>query len=725
MGGLSESKRSPVTNSDIQTIIRAEILGADGQANSQLSVERAQNMDYYQARPFGNEIEGRSTVVSTDVRDTVEWILPSIIRIFTSGEDAVEFEPQEANDIAAAKQATEYVNFIWSRDNRGFLNYYSWFKDALISKNGVIKIWWDDTPQEKRERYSGLDDDSFAQLVNDKAVEVSEHTERTEEVQEAEPGEGGIPQQNNKTFHDVVITRKVDGGCVKIVPVPPEEFLISKDARSIADARFVGHRRRRTVSDLIEEGFPRDVVERLSGDETSIQTDAEEIKRNTVEYVVPLSQATVNPAMRQLWVTEGYLKADVDGDGIAEMRKVVVAGATYEVLSNEAWDTPRPFADLTPIIMPHRYHGLCPADLVKDIQLIRSTILRQYLDNLYLANNQRELVIESLIIDPSEVLSSAPGRKIRQKNGPAAVMPIVVPNVGDQALAGLNYIDQVRENRTGVSARTQGLGANQLHDTARGEQMLMSQAMGKIELIARIFAETGVRDAFRLILKLVCMYQPKERVIRLRDEWVPMDPVQWNSDMDMSVTVGMGMGDREQQLQHAMLLGTIQEKVGQLGFVTPENLRNTVELAVNAMGLKGVERFFTFPQGPEAQKPPAPPPNPEMAKVQAQAEADKAKAGMDAQIKAQQGQTDAAIKAQQMQTETQLSQQRMGMEFELKRYQTDQELALKREQLAAELQLKREQMAAELELKRQMGALQAANDTSSDIGQVSVGGEPG
>jgi hypothetical protein len=241
---------------------------------------------------------------------------------------------------------------------------------------------------------------------------------------------------------------------------------------------------------------------------------------------------------------------------------------------------------------------LAVADLIRDIQLIKSTIMRQYLDNLYLANNQREQVIEANIVDPSEVLSAAPGRKIRIKNGPA-VFPIAVPSIGEEALAGLTYIDQLRENRTGVSERTQGLGSNQLHDTAAGERMLMSAAMGKIELIARIFAETGVKDAFRLILKLICMYQDKPRTIRLtREQWAAMDPSQWNSDMDMTVRVGMGMGDKDQQMQNAMLLGNLQQQALPLGFVTAENLRNSAEILVNAMGLKGVDRFFTFGQGP-------------------------------------------------------------------------------------------------------------------------------
>ena len=292
--------RKAVTDSDIQAIIRAEIANADGQANSELSIERGMNMDYYQGRPFGNELDGRSSVVSSDVRDTVDWLLPTLIRIFCSGDDAVEFEPESEQDIDAAKQATEYVNFIWNRDNRGFVNFYSWFKDALLQKNGVIKIWWDNTPKTKRERYSGLDDFAFSYLVNQPDVEVSEHTENKDTI-EIPSIDGSQPQSHEVVTHDVVITRTTEKGRVCVVPVPPEEFLISRDARSIPDARFVGHRRKRTLSELKEEGYPSDVIDRLAGDETSVNFDSEAIKRDTVENVGASGSGTgsINPAMRQ------------------------------------------------------------------------------------------------------------------------------------------------------------------------------------------------------------------------------------------------------------------------------------------------------------------------------------------------------------------------------------------------------------------------------------------
>lgn len=717
--------KTKLTDTELQALIGNEITDALPSDKSALVLQRSKAMGYYQGEPFGNEIEGRSSVVSTDVRDTVEWIMPTAMRIFTAGDDVVEFEPTTQKDVQFAKQATQYVNYIWMRDNPGFINFYTWFKDALLQKNGIIKISFDDSEIPSRERYSGLDDQTFSTLVNDKTITVSEHTERQEdiEVPQADPKSGQVmmvPQ--TITVHDLVVTRMDPGGRVCVDPVPPEEFLISKDGRSIASARMVGHRTRVTISDLREEGVSEEIIDKIGkGDDTSV-LNMEEIARNTVE-VESFQSEVNNPSMATVWRTECYIKLDYDGDGIAEMRKIAVAGNSNEILSNEAWDGARPFANITPVLMPHRFNGLSMADLIMDLQLIRSTIFRQYLDNLYLSNNQREEVVENNIIDPSEVLTSRPGAKIRVKVA-GSVMPIPVQAIGQEALAGLAYVDQVRENRTGVSERTQGLGSNDLHETLGGEQMLMSAAMGKIELIARCFAETGVKDAFKIILGLVCRYQNKPRMIRLAKEWTEMDPRSWNENMDASVSVGLGTGDNQQKLQHAMMLGQAQAQAMMSGVlhITPENAMATADLLVNSMGLKGADRFFSLPD------PNVPPkPDPEMAKVQAKAQADQAKAQLDAQMKEIQSQRDYDLETR-----------KMMMEMALKQYQVEQELILKRQQIGAEFVLDAKSMQhehsmnmAKLASSHQQGTAKIASSHALGkqknqlTSQVHVGGQPG
>lgn len=704
-----------LTSEDLKAIVQAEIANCEGQAGSELVNERADNLNRYFARAYGNEQEGRSSVVSPDVRDTIEWAMPTLIRMLYS-ENIVEFDPEEAKDIDAAKQATEYVRYIWDRDNPGFLNTYSWIKDTLISKNGLLKIYWNKTDKVKRERYSGLDDATFAQLVNDESVTVSEHTETQQEEIIPDLRPNMPPQKQMVTYHDLVISKTEKCGRVCVDTLPTEEFLISKDARSIPTARMVGHRRKRTISDLIEDGFDRTKVEGIPTSGDAPQNE-EEIARNTTEDNTGQGESPpLNTAMREVEVYEVYIKVDMDGDGIAEMRKVTAAGAGYTILDDEAWDAPVPFVDLKAIINCHRWVAIALADITKIYQLLRTTVLRQYLDWLYLSTNQREEVVSANIIDPTEALSHKPGQKIRVKSVDS-IRPIVVPGqVGTAALEGMNYLDQLKENSTGLSARTQGLGSNQLHDTLGGEQMLMTAAMGKIELMGRVMAETGFKEAFKLILKLVCMYQDQPRVVRLTGkDFVPVDPQSWNADMDMTVSVGAGTGDRQMQMQGAGMIGALQEKLFPLGMVKPEQMMETAEMVVEASGQKGVERFFTLPD------PNAPPkPDPAMAKVQAETQAKQAELQMQGQAKAAQMQMDGQMKQQQAETDAQMAMQKMSAEMELERWKVEQEFALKREQYAAELQLKREQMSAELAMKERLGV-----HSSNLSAQVNLGGEPG
>lgn len=668
--------KKKISDIDLQSIIQAETRNSLSYIGSDLSQQRGENLKYYLAEPFGNEKAGRSQVVSSDVADVIEWIMPQLMRIFSGGEQAVSFEPVGPEDVEIAEQATDYTHLIWTKDNPGFINFYTWFKDALLTKNGIIKIFWDERETVKRERYDGLTEAQYVELVAADEVELVEHTQT--EVVSVDPV-SGMPMAMEA--HDVVLKRRETIGRVKVLPVPPEEFLIDRDARTIGDARFVGHRRRRTISDLIESGFKFEDVKDLASDEGDGGHNTEEdIARDTIADEGK-SQSISNEMMRQVWVVEGYLRIDADGDGIAELRQITAAGNGYKILKNEEWDGSPPFCSLTPIMMPHRFHGLAIADLIKDLQLIKSTILRQYLDNLYLQNNAREEIVQDLIVDPAEALEHSPGAKIRVKgNGQVpAIRPVLVQDIGAAALTGLEYIDRMREARTGVSERTQGLQSDSLHGTLGGERLLMSTALAKIELIARVFAETGVRDAFRMILHLITQYQDKERIVKLKNNWVPMDPRSWNPDMDVEVSVGLGTGDKEQQIQLAMQLLALQKEAAQIGLARPEHLLETAEIIVNNMGFKGVDRFFAT--GDEIQQQQQPQPDPKMIEVQAK---------------------------------IQIDQQRLEMDRE----KMQGELRLKEQQLHAEISLKREQLIAELQLK-QLGI--AAGGTST----VHVGGNPG
>jgi hypothetical protein len=670
---------------DLQVLIQREIDMALGGEGSRLSSERAENTRYYLGEPFGNEQEGRSQVVSSDVADTIEWMLPHLVRIFSSGENTVSFDPVGREDAKAAEQATHFVNHIWNHDNDGFLNFYTWFKDALLSRNGFVKIWWDDHFDLTRESYDGLSPEERLFVMADPEIEILEDRESV--------GEDG------QTVHDLAIGRKKSAGRVRVEPVPPEEFLISAEAKDMESARFVGHRQKRTISSLIQEGYTEDQIGDLATDDDFVSEEA--LARDTSGAASSRADSFIsNAAMREVQVTECYIHVDLDGDGIAERRQITVAGPEARVLRNEVWEGPVPFASLTPVIMPHKFFGLAIADLVKDIQLVKSTILRQYLDGLYLANNPRQEAVEANIVEPSELLTSRPGGIVRVKES-GSIRPIQTTFIGNQALEGLGYVDKMRENRTGVSPRTQGLSDDVLHGTATGQRMMLNAAQGKIELIARIFAETGVKRAFKIILSLIARHQQKERVIRLRNSWVAMDPREWDAEMDLRVTVGMGIGDRDSQLVSALELIKLQGVAMEQGFATPANLMETAEIIVNAMGFQGVERFFTLPSGPHETVSPAQPSG------GYEFDADRLAAQQAALMQNQASLKQAELAQKLEEDATKFEQERQLKELELQhKFRIDQlklenEMTLKREEAAQAMMLKRETANLDMALKRE------------------------
>ncbi len=679
---------SRMTESELKSILSAEIADALGHVGGELSEQRRKALDYYLGRPFGNEMEGRSQVVSTDVADTVEWILPALLKIFTAGDEVVRFEPTGPEDEEVAKQATEYVNWIFSRDNPGFLILYTLFKDALLQKNGIAKVWWEEREEAARETYRRKTFEEMQILLADPEVEPLEHS--TYEARTIVAGKEGLPEETTATYHDLVLKRRKTEGAVRIAPVPPEEFLISPRARSIEEACFVAHRVRRTVSELIEMGYDRTLVEGLGGEDEA-EPSAERHARFDGDASEHATDA--NKAMREVWITECYVKTDWDGDGIAERRKVTVAGSGHEILDNEAFEGV-PFISVTPIIMPHRFFGLSVADLVMDLQLVKSTILRQILDNLYLSNNGRHVISDQVNLD--DMLTARPGGIVRLKNGamPAQghVLPLDTPLVAAQAFPMLEYIDGIRENRTGVTRYNQGLDADALNKTATGIGQIMSAAQQRIELIARIFAETGVRELFRKILEYVGKHQEAPRIVRLRNHWVPMDPRQWNTQMDVSINVGLGTGNKDQMLGHLKtLLGLQVEAIRFQGgaegpLVTPANVYHTLQKLVENAGLKSVEAYFTDPTQHQGAPPmPMPPePDPTLLAVQHRIEIDQAR-------------------------------------LQLEREKAEAEMALDRARLEGEIELKREEMLAELVLKREQFAVKAALAETGEAVRAAAG----
>lgn len=646
-----------LSDRDLLATIEREERNAYGYLSGELATERTQALDYYLGREFGNEVEGRSKVVSTDVADTIEWVMPSLVKIFASGDKVVMFNPRGPEDVEAAEQETDYVNFVVMEKNPGLEIFYTWFKDALLSKVGYVKAYFEEIEDTDEEYYEGLGDDELAMLLQDGEVEPIEH----EAVQMVGPD--GFPT----IAHNVKVKRIAKLRRVKIEAIPPEEVLLTTKHRTVTlqDADFIQHRTRRTISDLRAQGF--DIDDDIASDDgEDTMLNDESISRDLYDEFTADMEG--DRELRKIMVRETYIRIDRDGDGIAELRRVLTIGDT--ILEDDPCDL-IPFAALTPILMPHRHVGRSYADLVMDLQLIKSTVLRQILDNMYLANNGRTAVNANRV-NLDDLLVSRPGGVVRVDGDPGgSVMPIQHPILGATSFSMIEYIDTLRENRTGVTKYNQGLDSNSLNKTASGVSQIMTASQQRIELVARLFAETGVKDLFLIVHALCRKHSQKAEVIRLRGQWVPIDPRQWKKRSDLSIAVGLGTGNKDQQLQHLMTILTAQREAIAIGIATPKNIYNAlVKLTQNA-GFKDPDEFWTSPQ---EQQPQPSQPSPEEIKAQAE----QMKAQMDMQDAEKQRQFDAAMEQMKDATER--------YKAELKA-QTDLQIAQMRERTAAEMEI--------------------------------------
>lgn len=597
---------SRMEETTLKAILAAEKAAAMGDGHgSDLTNQRASAMDYYLGE-MDDDMPvpaGRSRAVSTDVADTVDGIMPSLMDIFTGSDEAVRFEPVGPEDESAAAQETDYVNHVFYQENPGFVVLHSMIKDALIQKNGIVKFWWDEGEEEERETYLNLSDDAYALLLADDTAEIVEHTEKAgadQPVTTAVPDALAAAASMHR-LHDVIAIKRRPYGRVKVMPVPPEEFLISRRARTIADAAYCAHKVKRTVSELIAAGYPRSVVERLpSGTSASGE---EENARATVEDNEEVG-SDVNEAMRVVEVTEHYIRVDWDGDGVAELRKVTTAGGSEEILDNEPYDR-MPFAGITPILMGHRFWGRSAADLVMDIQRIKTALIRALLDNAYFANNQRIEVAESHVTDRTldDLLTNRPGGIVRTR-APGGLIPIPSNPLGGHVFPILEYMDTVREVRTGVTRMAGGPDANTLNPyntTATGANILASAAQQRIRLIARTFAETGIKDLFLGIHGLLLKHGTVARRVKLRNEWITVDPRQWRTRKDMTVAVGLGTGTRDQVQTYLMTILNMQVRALEMQgnaagpLVTLVNVYNTLKKLTENAGFKSADAFFTAP----------------------------------------------------------------------------------------------------------------------------------
>lgn len=726
--------------SELRAMLQSEKSDAlAGMQADKLSSQRAEALRYYMGdltKDLPTE-QGRSRAISSDVADTIDGMMPQLMDVFVGGDEIVTFNPVGPEDEDAADQESDYVNHVFMQQNPGFLILYSMIKDALLSKVGIVKVWWETKHVVERETYTDQSDAAFGMIAQDPEVTIVEHTMRTVShtimvpppMQTGMPPSGlaspngppgpGVPpgggppspgaglpaglaqslgppwgsplagppqpQQIQVTLHDVVVERSKTHAQAKVAAVPPEEFGVSRQTRSIADCNYAFHRLFITEGELIAQGYDANQVKAIPS--YAGTTNTEEINRDTVnEYQYYTDK--VNRSARRLEIVEHYIRMDYNGDGEAKLFKVTTGGPQGEIMrkaiedddeaddrdegaggdSDDAGDAaagsindnaprgadtsipPRkrrrgmredieefdmmPFACMTPTIMPHRFFGRSMADLVSDVMRIKTALVRGLLDNVYLRNNPRVEVAEQMAGPDTldDLLVARPGGMVRVKQ-PGGINWQEVPDVTASVYPALEYMDTVREWRTGVTRQGQGIDAKALQNqSATAVSQTYSMAQARIKLYARVFAETGIKDLFILLHGLIRKHGQEAQTVRLRNQWVQVDPRDWKKRDDLTVHVGLGDGSKSEQIAHINTVIALQAQAllqPGLGLVKPDNLYNSAKQLVKLIGLKDPSLYFTDPSNePPA---PAPPPTPEMIKVQAEQQQMQQKAQLEQQ----------------------------------------------------------------------------------------------
>lgn len=652
--------------------IKAREASSYGWDSGELAEQRSEAIRRFVGDKLGDEREGRSQVVPTTLRDVYLWIAPQLLRVFLGTDEVVRFEPTGPEDESAAQQETEVVNHIATQQNNAFVQFSAWFQDACLCGSGYVKVWWDVDESVTVERYFGKSDEELAFLLNDPEVElVSQQTypdpEYVEPPPQIDPATGmQMPVPPQSMAHDVELRRTTANEYARYEAVPPEEIAVSKSARSVSlqDCDFVQHKRLRTISDLRESGYdvPDDIGDG-GDDDDSLEDEARD------RWGDDDDDSGGDPASRRVLYRESYIRIDYDGDGKAELRKVCHIGST--LLHNEEADCV-PFACIAPILFAHRHVGLSLYDLLKEIEKIRVALTRAYLDGVYLSVAPR-IAFDQNSVEQGDLLDSKPGGLVRVNGTPGdKVMPLPVPDTGPIAMQGLQWLDQWKQDASGVNQSFQGgpgLDASALNKTASGVAQLVSQAQMRVEAIARSFADTGVRDLFRLLHGLTLKHARKALTIKLRNQWTVVDPRSWRKRTDLACTVALGAGTKEMRAAQLQQLIALQLQVAPMGLATPDKLYNSISRLCNELGYRNPDEFVANP----AMMPPQPPPPPDPLVQAEQVKSQTTLQKTQMELQAQQGadQRELALKQAELQQQAELERFKAQLQAEQSRFEAE------------------------------------------------------
>jgi hypothetical protein len=684
------AKADKLTETDLLAILRAHRDDALGVEDGDLSTERATALDHYHGRPYGNEVEGRSAIVSRDLAEAVDWAMPAIMRVFAMSGSLGEFDPVGPDDEEAAKQESDYVNQVIMKDNAGFILLHDAIKDTLLLKNGYVKHSWDVTTKITEDEYSGLTMDELAQMVT-----KLEQAGAEVEIKEATSSQVVIGNMPMEVWDcRIKVTRKKGKVCLEAVPT--EEVRVSKRSRgTLQDSPFTEHVTRKTRSDLIEMGMPYEFVNTLSAYSERDDNDTQRRARDsTHDESDDLGGVSGDRSMDEIEYCEAYVKVDWDGDGIAELRKVVTVAE--KLPPGSEWNEPLSAVPMTAFVakrMPHRHVGESLDDELADLQEIKTVLLRQMLDNIYQTNNNQWLVNER--VNLKDFMTSLPGG-IKRVSGMEPVLgaaePVMATPIIGQILPVVDYMDSIKEGRTGISRAMTGLDPDTLKQSTKGAFLEnLNRASQKMEMITRMLAETGVKELVLQVHALLLKHQDRARVVQMRGKWVEINPQEWQERTDMTAKVGLGTGNEEEKQQKLMLISSLQDKLAMSGLVDPKHMYALFEELAEAIGFQMPEKFALSPDSPEFQQKMAnqkPPPNPLVEVEQ-----------VKGQFRMQEAQVEAQSAAQKFQAEAQTDIQRHQAEAEIQLRVKEMEMQMSAEEAARKEQFERWKVETEQQTK--------------------------
>ena len=714
-------KNEKMTEDDLLALLQRKEDDAAHYVHGQLGQERETALREYYRMPYGNEEDdGWSKVVSSDVSDSVEWILPALLKTFTSTDKAVSFEPTTAKDVQGAEQATDACNYVFYKQNNGFLVLYTAIKDMLTVRNCAV-MWRKETKETVSSiPFKGATQEMLAMLMQEQDAEIEAVNQVPMMGQDGQPV---LDQMGQPVIaYDGRLKKTEKRTICKVEAFSPEDLLVDREWTSplLQECPYVARLMRVTMSDLREMGLTvgddddLEASDAPSGTSTRL-ADVNRIDTSTLGY--NLDDDYGDESMSDGWLRIEYVLVDMDGDGVAERR--CIYRLQDKILKNEVVSHV-PIATASPILNTHRWDGQSIWDLVSDLQKLHTELLRQTLNNLYLTNNPRTKVLTDSNWSPmanlDDLLDSRPGGILRQRDL-NAISEQVTPFSAAASMPMLEYVQGMRENRTGVSRTSMGMNPDSLNNTATGRQIDQSASQQRVELIARIIAETLIKPIFQGILKVLTDGEMQKLAFRLRDEFVEYDPNEWRDSYDMTINVGLGTGDTQLKAAQLTNIYQMQQAGLPMGLATPQNLYHTMAKIVENSGFKDVQNFVQDPRN----APPAPPPQPplelQLQQMKIQADMQKTQAEMQNEIQKFQAETEMQKEVETLKAEAKRLEIQASLELQAANDQRDAEREQMKAQHEADMEqerLKFEMWKAELDARVKLRVAKIGKEGDAD-----------